>query len=113
MADWPDLAQLKQQLGVDNDVQDATLQLALDAAIEQVQQDVAGTVSEFEDTEYPDGPTASLAMAALVLAVMAAKAPDAPHGVAAVFDLGGLKVASEHPTYRRLLAGHYRSFGLG
>ena len=113
MAAWPTLAQLKSQLGVDNTSQDAILQLALDAAIEQVQVDVSGTVAEFDDEDYPDGPTSSLSMAALVLAVGAAKAPDAPYGIAAVFDMGALKVAADHPTYRRLLAGHYHSFPLG
>jgi hypothetical protein len=112
MAAWPTLDVLKGQLGIDNSSQDTVLQLALDAAIEQVKQDVSGTVTEFA-TDFADGPTSSLSMAALTLAVMAAKAPDAPYGVAAVFDMGGLKVAAEHPTYRRLLAGHYHSFSLG
>ena len=103
---------LKQQLGVDNTSQDAVLTLALGSAIEQVQQDVSGSVSEFTDTDYPDGPTSSLAMAALILAVGAAKAPDAPYGIAAVFDMGALKVAADHPSYRRLLAGHYKHFSL-
>lgn len=111
MAAWPTLAQLKQQLGVDNTASDLTLQTALEAAIEQVQGDTADP-GEW-DTEFPDGPTASLSQAALILAVMSAKAPDAPFGVAAVFDMGGLKVAAEHPTYQRLLAGHRHSFGLG
>lgn len=109
---WPELSALKQSLGVTSDSQDAVLQIALDSAIEQVILDVAGTEEHF-DEHFPDGPTASLSHAALILAVMASKAPDAPYGVAAVFDLGGLKVASEHPTYRRLLAGHYQSFSLG
>ena len=111
MAAWPTLAQLKQQLGVDNTASDLTLQTALEAAIEQVQGDTADP-GEW-DTEFPDGPTASLSQAALILAVMSAKAPDAPFGVAAVFDMGGLKVAAEHPTYQRLLAEHRHSFGLG
>lgn len=111
MADWPDLSMLKQQLGVDSDSADAMLQLAVDAAIEQVQADVSGSVLDFE-TDFEYGPSASLALAALILAVAGAKAPDAPHGIAAVFDMGALKVAADHPTYRRLLAGHYHDFGL-
>ena len=111
MAAWPTLAMLKQQLGVDNTSQDGMLQLALEAAIEQVQQDVSGTADDFA-TDFEDGPTASLSMAALILAVAGAKAPDAPHGIAAVFDMGALKVAADHPTYRRLLAGHYHHFSL-
>jgi hypothetical protein len=112
MAEWPDLDMLKQQLGVDNTAADGMLQLSLDSAIEQVQQDVSGTSTDFA-TDFEDGPTSSLSMAALILAVGAAKAPDAPHGIAAVFDMGALKVAADHPTYRRLLAGHYHHFSLG
>ena len=111
MAVWPTLAQLKQQLGVDNTSQDVILGYALEAAIEQVKGDTADP-GEW-DTEFPDGPTASLAMAALTLAVMAAKAPDAPYGIAAAFDLGAVRVAAEHPTYQRMLAGHRHTFGLG
>lgn len=111
MADWPDLDMLKQQLGVDTSTQDGMLQLALDAAIEQVQSDTADP--DEWDTEFPDGPTASLSIAALILATMAAKAPDAPYGIAAVFDMGALKVAAEHPTYQRMLAGHRHTFGVG
>jgi hypothetical protein len=44
---------------------------------------------------------------------MSVKAPDAPYGIAAVFDTGGLRVAHEHPTYQRMLAGHRHSFSLG
>ena len=110
MAEWPDLAMLKQQLGVDNTSQDGMLQLALDAAIEQVQGDTAD--EEEWDTEFPDGPTSSLSLAALILAVAGSKAPDAPYGVAAVFDMGALKVAAEHPTYQKLLSGHRHTFGL-
>lgn len=111
MASWPTLDQVKQQLGVDNSAADDVLQNGLDAAIEQVQIDVAGTVENF-DVEYYNGPTASLSQAALILAVMACKAPDAPYGVAAVFDTGGLRVAAEHPTYLRMLVGQRRTFPL-
>ena len=58
-------------------------------------------------------PTHSLSQAALILAVMTCKAPDAPYGVAAVFDLGGLRVAAQHPTYLRMLTGHRHAFGVG
>lgn len=97
MADWPDLAELKSELGVTSSGSDATLTRSLEAAIEQVTLDCGG--------EAIDTPTASQAQAALVLAVMVAKAPAAPYGVAAVFDLGALRVAANHPTYTRLLAG--------
>lgn len=98
MATWPDLGQLKQVLGVTTDARDAVLADALAASVEQVQQDVGAS-------EPIVDPTSSLAQAALVLAVMVAKAPDAPFGVAAVFDTGGLTVAANHPTYLRLLVG--------
>jgi hypothetical protein len=109
---WPDLARLKQVLGVTSDTQDDLLDAALDAAIEQVQIDVSGSAATFDDTDYPDGPTASLAQAALLLAVMTVKAPDAPYGVAAVFDTGGIRVAAEHPSYLRMLVGQRKTFGL-
>ena len=112
MADWPELSALKQSLGVTSDSQDAVLQIALDAAIEQVILDAAGTEEHF-DEHYPDGPTAKLSMAALIMAVMTAKAPDAPFGVAAVFDMGGMRVSADHPTYLKMLSGNYQSFSLG
>ena len=108
---WPTLVQLKGQLGVDNTSQDLTLQTALDAAIEQVKSDTSDP--DEWDEDFPDGPTASLSLAALILAVAGAKAPDAPHGIAAVFDLGALKVAAEHPTYLKMLSGHRHTFPLG
>lgn len=80
---------------------DTDLQLALDAAIEQTQLDVGATSAT---------PSASLAQAALVLAVMAMKAPDAPYGIAGVFDVTAVKVAADHPTYQRLLAGQRQKF---
>ena len=98
MSSWPDLDQLKQALGVTGTARDQVLTEALAASVEQVEQDVGAS-------EPIVDPSASLAQAALVLAVMVAKAPDAPFGVAAVFDTGGLTVAANHPTYLRLLVG--------
>ena len=112
MADWPDLDQVKLALGSTSDGHDEIVTQALAAAIEQVKIDVSGTTAEFDDTDYPDGPTSSLAHAALILATMAVKAPDAPFGVAAVFDTGGLKVAAQHPTYLRMLVGQRKTWGL-
>jgi hypothetical protein len=89
MADWPTLDQLKSALGVTSDSEDAMLQLALDAGIDQ------------------------LSMAAMIMAVMTAKGPDAPYGVAAVFDAGGMRVSNDHPTYQKLLSGYRHSFSLG
>ena len=113
MADWPELAQLKQALNVNTTARDTLLQSALAAAIEQVQTDTAGSSEAFEDASEGLEITESLSQAALVLAVMVTKAPDAPYGVAAVFDTGGLRVAAQHPTYERLLTGSRHSFGVG
>jgi hypothetical protein len=113
MADWPTLAQLKSALGVTSDTEDAMLQLALDAGIDQVKLDIAGTEAAF-DEEWPgDDVPAKLSMAALIQAVMTAKGPDAPYGVAAVFDAGGMRVSNDHPTYQKLLSGYRHSFSLG
>ena len=57
-------------------------------------------------------PTPSLAAAVLLLAVSCFKAPDAPYGIAAIFDTGGLYVARDHPSYQRLLVGARETFGV-
>lgn len=113
MADWPDLAQLKLALNVNTDARDDLLEPALAAAIDQVKIDTCGTPEAFDDASEGLEVTDSLSQAALLLAVMVTKAPDAPYGVAAVFDTGGLRVAATHPTYQRLLTGSYHSFGIG
>ena len=92
---------LKRALGVTSADRDQDLELALDAAIEQTQID-AGIATPT--------PSASLAQASMVLAVMAMKAPDAPYGIAGVFDVSAVKVASDHPTYQRLLVGQRAKF---
>jgi hypothetical protein len=109
---WPVLAELKQALGVTQSDSDALLERALAAAVMQVKKDVSGSVEDFETEDFPAGPTPDLEQAALILAVMATKAPDAPYGVAAVFDVGGMRVAAEHPTYLSMLAGSRHDFGL-
>ena len=83
------------------------------AAIDQVKIDCAGTPEAFDDASEGLEVTDSLSQAALLLAVMVTKAPDAPYGIAAVFDTGGLKVAANHPTYLRLLTGSHHAFGVG
>jgi len=112
MADWPELSQLKQVLNVNTDARDDLLETALAAAIDQVKIDCAGTPEAFDDTSEGLEVTDSLSQAALLLAVMVTKAPDAPYGIAAVFDTGGLKVAAEHPTYQLLLTGSHHAFGI-
>lgn len=95
--EWPSIDEVKSELGVTTSGSDSVLERALEAAIEQVVLDCGGGAIA--------SPTASQAQAALILAVAAAKAPAAPYGVAAVFDLGALRVAATHPTYTRLLVG--------
>lgn len=113
MADWPELDDLKLQLNVNTDVKDALLTTALAAAIDQVKIDCAGTPAAFDDASEGLEVTDSLSAAALLLAVTITKAPDAPYGIAAVFDTGGLRVAAEHPAYQRLLTGSHHAFGIG
>lgn len=120
MADWPDLDALKAELGVTTDARDETLSNALAASIEQVKLDTAGEIRPWSDTGDPsadppvpaDTVTSSLSSAALILAVMVSKAPAAPYGIVAAFDLGAVRVASTHPTYRKLLKGSRRAFGI-
>lgn len=133
MAAWPTLAELKLTLGVTTDARDVTLTRALGAAIEQVGIDVGYrdvTVSDvatvpvlegwidYDDADPPAPdvvevtPNESLAQGALLLAVTAMKAPDAPFGVAAIFDTGGIYVARQNPNYLRLLKGSRQRFGV-
>ena len=125
MADWPTVDQLKLQLGVTTAERDDLISLGLAAAIQQVCVDLGYTdvavalgdppsaIGTFEDEDADTiVPAHSVSHAALILAVMAVKAPDAPFGVAAVFDTGGLRVAAQHPTYLRMLVGQRRSFGI-
>lgn len=115
MADWPDAAAVKRRLGIttaDAGVA-ADVASALAAAIEQVKLDTGGP--DYWEPEAPDPepePTASLSEAALLLTVSCYKAVDAPHGVAAIFDVGGIYVARTNPHYERLLVGARQSFGL-
>ncbi len=111
MTDWPDLTKLKAVLGVTSTAKDVLLQDALDAAVEQAKVDVSGSEAEFV-TDYASGPNAAIAQAALILTVMTVKAPDAPYGVAAVFDTGGIRVSAQHPTYLAMLAGNRKTWGL-
>jgi hypothetical protein len=107
MAEWPSLDELKAQLGITQELplaREVILQRALAAAIDQVILDTS--------IEYLDTPTDSVAAAALLLAVRVTKAPDAPFGVAAVFDAGGIYKAVSDPDYRRLLKGHRAAFGV-
>lgn len=119
MANWPDVEAVKRRLGITRDDIDDDVQLALDAAIETVQEDVAAWLAgEFPadqaaDPLVPRDPDARLASAAILLAVGCYKAPDAPFGVAGVFDVTAIRVSREHPSYDGLLRGKRSDFGVG
>lgn len=118
MADWPTVDELKAALGVTvaSPAQGALLDRALAAAIEQVELDVMGGDQVDVDERFVDTmgePSASLAQAALLLAVATSKAPDAPFGIAGVFEVGAMYVARSNPNYQRLLVGSRQSFGIG
>lgn len=112
MPDWPDADQVRRRLGITSSSSglDEDVALALDAAIEQV---IADTGFDSEQDSGEVVPTSSLSQAALLLAVACFKAVDAPHGVAAVFDTGGIYVARQNPHYQRLLTGQRSRFAIG
>lgn len=112
MIEWPDAEAVKRRLGITSPSSgvDADVASALDAAIEQVILDTGF------DADLDSGivePTASLREAALLLAVSCYKATDAPHGVAGIFDTGGIYVARQNPHYQRLLVGQRTRFSIG
>lgn len=121
---------LKQALGVDRSDKDDLLEQALGAAIEGVVDDCGGdpvevtfssgvpTVALLDspvDDEVPIEIDVNerLAAAALLLATTVMKAPDAPFGVASIFDTGGIYVARTNPNYTRLIKGNRQRFGIG
>ena len=112
---WPTLEELKSELGITSTTlppeREVILTRALAAAIEQVLVDCYGT-APVVDPLITWEPSSSQEAAALLLAVKVTKAPSAPFGVAAVFDSGGLYVASRDPQYRRLLKGQRQAFGV-
>ena len=95
MADWPDTEELAQVLNVDN-VTDwqTTLDRVLASAIFKVKSDVGAWD---EDVDEPDD---NLAQAALRMGELLSLRPEAAVGVVS------------DPTYRRLLKGHRRRFGV-
>jgi hypothetical protein len=111
MASWPDVDQVKRRLGITraDAGSDADVQLALDTAIETVTQDASAWLGA---QDVPGTPDARLASAALVLAVSTYKAPDAPFGVAGVFDTAAIAVRDQLPQYVELLRGHRSEFGI-
>ena len=95
MAEWPDTDELAQLLNVDNvgDWQ-TTLDRVLAASISKVKTDVGAWD---EDVDSPDD---NLAQAALRMGELLSLRPEAAIGVVS------------DPTYRRLLKGHRRRFGI-
>lgn len=121
MAEWPTVDQVKRRVGIsrsDADV-DADVELALGAAIDTVREDCRGWLdgtfppADAEDPPVAREPDAKLASAALLLAVGTYKAPDAPLGVAGVFDVTAIRVSRQHPNYLELLRGRRTNFGIG
>ena len=111
---WPTADDVKRRLGITSSDASVTadVTLALNAAIQQVKIDVRGEDDSLDTDLDLDDPDASLRAAALLLTVACYKAPDAPHGVAAIFDMGGIYVARQNPHYERLLTGHRQTFGV-
>lgn len=95
MAAWPDTDELAQVLNVDN-VADwqTTLDRVMAAAIRRVK----GDVGLWDDNV--DEPDENLAQAALRMGELLSLRPEAAAGV------------GDDPTYRRLLSGHRRRFGV-
>jgi hypothetical protein len=132
MADWPDLAMLKQVLGVDRSDKDDLLQQALAAAIEVVVAKCGGDPVEVTFGSPPGEPSVSLvdpspdddrvpieitvnhriAQATVQLATRAFKGPDAPFGVASTFDTGGIYVARYDPIFDQMLFGNRQRFSV-
>ena len=130
MADWPDLAMLKQVLGTDRSDKDDLLQQALGASIEVVVAKCGGdpVAVSFangepvvtlvdpspDDERVPVEITVNhrLAQATVQLATRAFKGPDAPFGVASTFDTGGIYVARYDPILEQMLFGNRQRFGI-
>ena len=126
MAEWPSLDDLKRELGVAlaDTTADATLTSALAAATELVITDTGrdeASVALLEDRYEAFLPswvmpelviTEALRQAALLMAVTIAKAPEAPYGIAAVYDTGAVAILRNHPTYLKLIKGSRVSFGV-
>lgn len=95
MAEWPDADELKQVLDITSEDWDDTIDRALAGAIAQVKHDVGHW------DEYEDEPDEALSQAALRLGELIGTRPNA--------DTGEL---AKDPTYRTLLKGHRRVFGI-
>jgi hypothetical protein len=103
MIEWPEVEEVEHLLDLgDADWITDHLQHALDAAIECVKIDVAGSVAAFDAAEPSLGPTEMQRQAALrAVAVMRVNAPDD----------GWRNVHADH-IYQSLIYGQRRSFGV-
>jgi len=97
MADWPDLDDIKQVLNVESDDWDTRIEAVRVAAIDKVKRDVGGWD---EDTDEPDD---ALSQAAVRMAELMSERPTAPTQ----------RSLGQDPSYRSLLSGHRRKFGIG
>lgn len=98
MADWPDAAELKRRLNVEADDHDLTLDRALAAAVDRVKLDVGDWDP---DVDVPDE---TLAEAALRMAELIAARPEALSTA--------VRSRFKDPTYRLLMFGKHRRFGV-
>jgi hypothetical protein len=120
VASWPAAEDVKRRIGISRDDAgvNSDVQLALDSAIETVSMDAAGWLDgswpadDATDPVTPREPDARLASAALLLAISCYKGPDAPFGVAGVFDTAAIAVRDQLPQYVELMRGHRSDFGI-
>ncbi len=101
MADWPEIAELKQLLNIveehwDGDDDGSRLTRVLATAIARVKSDVG----YWDDDPIPQEPTDAQAQAALRMAELIATRPTI-----------GIRTLAADPTYRTLLTGQRRVFG--
>jgi hypothetical protein len=103
VVEWPDVDEVVMLLDIgSSDAIVDHLQHALDAAIEGVKTDIAGSVAAFDDADPALGPTERQRQAALrAVAVLRVNAPDD----------GWRNVHADH-IYQSLIYGQRRSFGV-
>lgn len=105
---WPTVEEVLVALGAPSTTPSTTaLETAAAAAADRVRLDTG-----YVDPDPLEVP-AMLWEAALLLAVVTMKAPEAPFGIAAVFDAGALHVARRHPAYGGMIKGHRRGNAWG
>ncbi len=95
MAQWPDANELKQVLDIESSDWDDTIDRVLASAILKVKLDVG----HWDD--YEDEPDDSLAQAALRMGELIGTRPGTD-----------AKELGQDPTYKALLSGHRRVFGI-